>query len=436
MVVPTASPPKKFDGLAATAAAEAILAKLDQPTRRSEIPIKPLVLEFFGTAKSGKDRQGNEFERWFHRRGFRVLIHQESDETEMMTSLPRLSAQGFEMGHFSYNFQNLVRATADRSCHLIVLNRGIFDNLWHMVWHLRKGSINDEQFKTFRSFLFGGDWIQTLDGVFIITCSIEEALRREYGNDPSPIYGSRMNPRSLAEVAACKNEVLRMLRTHAPNLPVFQINTTGIPIEETRDEIIGHTLTCAERRFSVSEDEIIVRRPTLMRQHAVSQPPQLKFRGSIDHEHLRNLGWSLNSSTTETDTYLTPKGVPPLTNDECFHLRNAGNWTYFIFKWRPTDPTTRTKIVVPIRDKETIGAIRKELDEVAVLTKDREIFTREGFSLTLDRVDRLGEFIEISAPTVNGDGEARLTEIIEELGLNHEDLVPETYLKLYLKKQK
>ena len=57
-----------------------LTAVLDPPKRKTDRPAPPLIAEFFGLHKAGKDTQLVEVDRWFKREGFRVFIQRESAE--------------------------------------------------------------------------------------------------------------------------------------------------------------------------------------------------------------------------------------------------------------------------------------------------------------------------------------------------------------------
>jgi adenylate cyclase class 2 len=424
------TPNRRFDEKLATAAASAILEKLDAPRRKSEPPIKPLVYEFFGSPKSGKDTQQTTIDQWFRRRGFNVFIRQESAEAEMIRAIPRRSSYEFEMAHFAYNFPSLIKAGGDRNFHLIMLNRGIFDNLDHLVGLLNENKISREQFDSFLGFLFSGEWTAVPDAVFLLTCSVDEALRREYGNSANAVYGLRMNPAFLRNTIESIWKTKEILLARLPHLPVFVIDTTGMAVEETKEEIISKIIEAAEERFKVSEDEVICRNIDLLRERQIIQPPQIKVRGTVSQEKLRNLGWSFRSACKETDTYVTPKNTPPLMNDECFHLRRTNDHVYFVFRWSSAERKQRTKIAVPILP-EKAEKIIQEFDVVVTFNKEREYFSKNGFTLTLDAIKELGNFVEIEAP--NDCAGVDLYRTIEKLGFSTNDVVPESYLRLYLK---
>lgn len=424
-----------FDEEEMTAIAKAILSRLDEPRRKSEAPVKPIIVECFGSSKSGKDTNLNELERWFNRRGFRVYIHRESDETREVCAMHRVDSYAFEMRHFVYNLSNLLDGWTDSNFHLIIHNRGIFDNLFYLSWNLKRGAVTKEQFEIFKRYVLGGPWVQVIDAVLVVTCDVDEALRREYGTSTNVIYGSRMNPEVLREQYACVGEVTEVIREELPNLPLFEIDTTDprVSIGETRDEIVTLLLRSEEMKMGLSEEEVLLESTTLMKRRAHEHPPQIRIRGTISHAVLRRGGWDMDSSSVEVDTYLTPKGTPPLERDECFHIRDTGAGRFLVYKRRFPGLSPGLRIAVPIPDGDS-DRFLSEFEVIATLTKKRERFRKDGFVLAVDNVEDLGEFVEIKAPTIEAANS--LMNIVEELGFSSQDVLPDSYLRLYLKKHR
>ena len=79
---------------------------------------------------------------------------------------------------------------------------------------------------------------------------------------------------------------------------------------------------------------------------------------------------------------------------------------------------------------EALGDFMAIFDKVAVIEKEREVFVKNGIILTRDRVENLGEFVELRAP-LSTDVNAEAIK----LGLTQDRIVPETYIRLVLKNQ-
>lgn len=409
--------------------AKLIFNRLDSPRKKSQVPIKPIVVEFMGLHKAGKDSNLVEIDRWFKRRKFNMLIRQESAETQKIRAMSRTNPYVYEMGHFTYTFSNFIEALTSRDFHMIVLNRGFVDTLCWLEFHRRQGTISDDNFNAFRSFILGGPWLEGMDAVVCLTCSVETSLKREYGTTKNVIYGSRMNPESLTLMRDCVESVFGYLQENYPKLKLIKVVTDNSTVAETRDEIVSGILDSVKERMNMGEDEIISHSPSLLRELASDAKRQeVKFRDLVPLSLLLQNGWIPQAVSCETDTYLTPKNQPVLSNEECFHLRFYGNGTYYLL-YKRSDSPTRFRVSVPV-PQEMVADFFDVFDKVAVIEKRRETFIKNDIVLTRDTIDGLGHFTEMKAPVT--------TDIRDEavrLGLGPDRMVPETYIRLFLKNQ-
>jgi adenylate cyclase class 2 len=75
-------------------------------------------------------------------------------------------------------------------------------------------------------------------------------------------------------------------------------------------------------------------------------------------------------------------------------------------------------------------------EPAAVVEKDRTFFTLDGYTVSLDHVDGLGEFVEIESETAQSDdiGEVRegAADVLRRLGLDPDDQIRTSYLGLLL----
>lgn len=93
---------------------------------------------------------------------------------------------------------------------------------------------------------------------------------------------------------------------------------------------------------------------------------------------------------------------------------------------------SRSEISAKAEDFESVLEIFRRMGfaEVARIVKRREFYELENVEISLDSVEELGYFVELED---RGAGEAVLKSLAEKLGLT--ELVPETYLELYLRKK-
>jgi adenylate cyclase class 2 len=99
---------------------------------------------------------------------------------------------------------------------------------------------------------------------------------------------------------------------------------------------------------------------------------------------------------------------------------------------------TRREVETAVEDGEVAGDILSALgfDAAATVRKDRERFALDGFTVTLDAVDGLDEFVEIETE-VEAEAEVESAreeayDVLRDLGLDPDDQIRTSYLGLLL----
>ncbi|WP_276260933.1 class IV adenylate cyclase [Haloglomus litoreum] len=176
---------------------------------------------------------------------------------------------------------------------------------------------------------------------------------------------------------------------------------------------------------------------------------ELKVRA--DHDRVRarlaDVGATDAGGVSQVDTYYDAPHRDFATTDEALRLRRE----------TPVDgeddaPETVTKLTYKGPLVETESKTRREHETVvldddaaegilaglgfepaATVEKHRRFFRYGGYTVTLDRVDGLGEFVEVEteAEAVEAAREGAV-EVLEELGLDPDDQIRTSYLGLLL----
>src|SRR3989344_2721171 len=333
------------------AIARALLQILDAPRRKSDMPIKPMISEFIGKSKAGKDKQLVNMDRCMKRRRLQVLVHQEGAESEAVRVVPRDFSFAMQLTYLTQALDRMLHAAVSRDFHMIFFNRGVLDTLYWFEFQLRKGSITRAQYDTAVNFIMQGPWIEALDTVICLNVSVERALEREYGADfrsRDIKFGSMMSPEGLTLMSECVDHVCEMLKNEHPSLPLFIVDTTDQTERETEEHITSILFSEFQKRLKIGEDHILPWSIDLMRERAWVAGPEIKLRGTLSHEVLRKNGWHLEASVFENDEYIVPKGQNFRT-EECFHIRTSGDSTYLVYKGN-FPALRRPKIPVPITE--------------------------------------------------------------------------------------
>jgi adenylyl cyclase CyaB, putative len=191
---------------------------------------------------------------------------------------------------------------------------------------------------------------------------------------------------------------------------------------------------------------------------------ELKLRA--DHESVRealdDAGASLDRRVRQVDTYYDAPHRDFAETDEALRLReetrkrvgaSGGQAPGDHSDVADAEPTTRVTYKGPLVEAESKTREEHETEVVdgdeaagvlaglgfepaAVVEKDRTFFELDGYTVSLDRVDGLGEFVEVEAETAASDAVAEVREgaadVFRDLGLDPDDQIRTSYLGLLL----
>ena len=165
----------------------------------------------------------------------------------------------------------------------------------------------------------------------------------------------------------------------------------------------------------------------------------------VDHagvrERLTELGAESLGTVTQRDTYYDAPHREFAETDEALRIRRVhregGAETLVTYKGPLVDADSKTR-----REHETSVAEDETMDEIlralgfrpaAVVEKDRERFRLGEYTVTLDTVTDLGEYVEVETESADVD-EARegAFELLDDLGLDPDDQIRTSYLGLLL----
>ena len=173
---------------------------------------------------------------------------------------------------------------------------------------------------------------------------------------------------------------------------------------------------------------------------------ELKLRASHDalREELAAQGADHVDSRTQTDTYYDAPHREFSETDEALRIRHE----------QPADGETVTKITYkgPLIEAESKTREEHEtavdseaalegvlsglgFEPAATVEKDREFYALEGYTITLDSVSGLGEFVEVEQEATESEVEAvreGAIDLLSALGLDASDQIRTSYLGLLL----
>ena len=170
---------------------------------------------------------------------------------------------------------------------------------------------------------------------------------------------------------------------------------------------------------------------------------ELKLRAAHGpvRERLRELGAEAVGRVEQEDTYYDAPHRSFAETDEALRVRrerDADRTTVRLTYKGPlveAESKTREEHETAVADETEVRAILDGLGfaRAATVRKERERFTHDGYTVTLDSVDGLGEFVEVEreAEVVEAVREGAVA-VVRDLGLDPEAQVRTSYLGLLL----
>jgi len=156
---------------------------------------------------------------------------------------------------------------------------------------------------------------------------------------------------------------------------------------------------------------------------------------------LKQAGAALEKIVEQSDSYYNAPHRDFALTDEALRLRDQGGQFYMTYKGKKLDPgsKTRKEVEVEVADLKKTEEILLSLGFKKTLEvhKKREIYHLDGAEICLDRVEGLGDFVELETLAISDtDIESRrdwLIGIKRDLGIKGE-LIRESYLEMLLNK--
>ncbi|MFC7080414.1 class IV adenylate cyclase [Halorussus caseinilyticus] len=176
---------------------------------------------------------------------------------------------------------------------------------------------------------------------------------------------------------------------------------------------------------------------------------EVELKVPADHatvrERLAELGAEPVNEVTQVDTYYDAPHREFAETDEALRVRresptDSDSFAELTYKGPlvEAESKTRREVETEVEDGAAADDILASLgfDPAATVRKDRERFALDGYTVTLDAVDGLGEFVEVETEV---EGEASVESarekafgVLRDLGLDPDDQIRTSYLGLLL----
>jgi adenylate cyclase class 2 len=141
------------------------------------------------------------------------------------------------------------------------------------------------------------------------------------------------------------------------------------------------------------------------------------------------------------DTYFNSPDRDFAKTDEALRIRSVDGRSVMTYKGKKLDTLSKTReeFETPV-DGGTTRSILLALGfrESGVVRKTRKVYRYENMTICLDKVDELGEFmeVEIGAESDIEGHSKQIFSFLEKLGIGEEDSIRTSYLEMVLENQK
>ena len=160
-------------------------------------------------------------------------------------------------------------------------------------------------------------------------------------------------------------------------------------------------------------------------------------------DRLDDVGATQTGDVVQVDTYYDAPHRDFAETDEALRVRRetrAGETEARLTYKGPlveAESKTREEFETAVDDGETADTIFEKLGftPAATVEKDRQFYRYDGYTVTLDGVEGVGEFVEVETETDEEGVEAAregASAVLRELGLDPEDQIRTSYLGMLL----
>jgi adenylate cyclase class 2 len=168
----------------------------------------------------------------------------------------------------------------------------------------------------------------------------------------------------------------------------------------------------------------------------------------VVRDRLEEHGATPRGSVVQVDTYYDAPHREFAETDEALRIRSerpddGRDETRVTYKGPLLDDESKSReeVETAVADRETFASILTNLgfNPAATVRKERERFSLEGYTVTLDSVDDVGEYVEVETE-VESESELETArrgayDVLERLGLEPDDQIRTSYLGLLLESE-
>ncbi len=157
---------------------------------------------------------------------------------------------------------------------------------------------------------------------------------------------------------------------------------------------------------------------------------------SLEHTLLA-LGATFEKELVQKDRIFTHKYPRPENSSNILRIREQEDKYYFTLKSKLNNSLDNIEKEVTIDNPSELADLLGIIDfeQIVEITKTRKFYKYKTYTVCLDQVEGLGEFIEIEAMVADDDTsdvQSELKKVFESLGILEEQIIMKGYTSLML----
>jgi predicted NUDIX family phosphoesterase len=197
---------------------------------------RPFIIEFSGAPKAGKTRAISVLELFLKRNGIKAEVFIERASVSPIRAKHHLY---FNVWVSCASLQGMLESLYHHDLDIFILDRGIFDALvWNELLNMT-GKITTEEATQVADFFTMHRWTDLVDLVFVLTCSPEKSIEREYADQLTTKRGTIMTEHTLGQFAAATEKIIKERKG---TFDIVRIDTTNMDTKTCATQIARDTL--------------------------------------------------------------------------------------------------------------------------------------------------------------------------------------------------
>jgi len=181
---------------------------------------KPLIIEISGSPNSGKTSAIHAIEKIVKQQGIKVkIIYEAATKCRLKDKL----SIDFNIWTANLTINSILEAL-NNSYDMIICERGFFDCLCWLEFHTKNSNIPFNSIEEIYNFYKSKKWFENIDFIYVMTCSPEASIKREYLDGLTEVSGTIVNKKVLSIIDESISATIEKNKEDLKN--IYMLDTT------------------------------------------------------------------------------------------------------------------------------------------------------------------------------------------------------------------